>query len=96
MKCDGKINFNLLEGKLKPCGTVGWKDCTKELQGRGISYFLGILCYFTFRYIYIYIYIVDFENLMVEFHVFNMYIKFYLNKILFIIRLIKLFFYTQF
>ena len=42
VKCDGKINFNLLEGKLKPCGTVGWKDCTKELQGRGISYFLGI------------------------------------------------------
>ena len=25
-----QINFNLLEGKLKPRGTVDWKDCTTE------------------------------------------------------------------
>ena len=94
-----QINFNLLEGKLKPCGTIGWKDCTRETSMKRDFLLFMDLCYFTFRYIYIYIYIVNFENLIIEFYVvyiLNTHIKFYSNKMLFIIRSINLFFYTQF
>ena len=41
----------------------------------------------------------NFKNLIVEFYVLyipNIYFKFYSNKMLFIIRSINLFFYTQF
>ena len=55
-----------------------------------------ILMLFTFRYIYIYI--VNLKILIIEFHVlyvFNMHIKFYSNKMLFIIRSINLFFFIH-
>ena len=56
---------------------------------------------FNFIYIYIYIYIfnVNFKNLIVKFYVsyvLNIHIKFCLNRILFIIQLINLFFIHNF
>ena len=50
-------------------------------------------------FIYQFFFFLNFENLPVEVHVFyvlNMYIKFNSNQMLFTIRLINLFFYTQF
>ena len=65
-----------------------------KLQGRESSYFLGIyvILLSIYIYIYIYIFIVNFKNLILIMH-----IKFYINKMLFIIRSINLFiFYAQF
>ena len=93
-----QINFKLLEGKLKPCGTVGWKDCTAETLRKRDLLLSRNLRYFSFKYIYIYIF-VNFKILIIEFHVLyvlNMHIKFHSNQMLFIIRSINLFFYTQF
>ena len=62
-----------------------------KLQGREISYFLGIYVILLSKYIYIYIFIVNFKNLILI-----MYIKFYSNKMLFIIRSINFFFMHNF
>ena len=54
---------------------------------------------FIFIYIYIYIFNVNFKNLIVKFYVsyvLNIHIKFCLNRILFIIQLINLFFIHNF
>ena len=48
-----KSNFNLLEGKLKPREIIGWKDCTRKLQGRGTSYFLVIFYFYFYLFIII-------------------------------------------
>ena len=61
-----------------------------KLQGREISYFLGIyVILLSKKKKYIYIYIVNFKNLILIMH-----IKFYSNKMLFIIRSINLFFFN--
>ena len=52
-----------------------------------------------FIYQFFFSFFINFKNLTDEFHLFyvlNMYIKFHSNQMLFIIRLINLFFYTQF
>ena len=41
-----QINFNLLEGKLKPLGLLVGKIAPRKLRGRGISYFLVLLFFF--------------------------------------------------